>query len=65
MSKATTDVLGIGNAIVDVFSSCEEEFLESNGIILSILGLSARMGTFAQFTSALIRRCGNDFLIDS
>ena len=25
-------VLGIGNAIVDVFSSCEEEFLESNGM---------------------------------
>ncbi|SVE60790.1 uncharacterized protein METZ01_LOCUS513644, partial [marine metagenome] len=28
-SKAKTDVLGIGNAIVDVFFSCEEEFLES------------------------------------
>ena len=32
MSEATTDVLGIGNAIVDVLSRSEEAFLEERGL---------------------------------
>ena len=44
MSNATTDVLGIGNAIVDVFSSCEEEFLESNGIAKGAMTLVDQSG---------------------
>ena len=32
MSMVETDVVGIGNAIVDVFTSCGDEFLKENGL---------------------------------
>ncbi|TIX86275.1 MAG: adenosine kinase, partial [Mesorhizobium sp.] len=33
------DVLCIGNAIVDIIAQCEEEFLETNGIIKGAMNL--------------------------
>ncbi|TIV71865.1 MAG: adenosine kinase, partial [Mesorhizobium sp.] len=33
------DVLCIGNAIVDIIAQCDEEFLETNGIIKGAMNL--------------------------
>src|SRR5262245_35202339 len=53
MTQADLDVLGIGNAIVDVLAHCEDAFLEAEGLVKGSMnlievaesdGLYARMG---------------------
>jgi sugar/nucleoside kinase (ribokinase family) len=53
MTRADLDVLGIGNAIVDVLAHCDDAFLESEGLVKGSMnlievaqsdGLYARMG---------------------
>ena len=39
MSTVEKDVLGIGNAIVDVFSSCGDEFIKENGLVKGAMTL--------------------------
>ena len=49
VSKAKTDVLGIGNAIVDVFSSCSDEFLKENGMAKGMMTLVDQGGASALY----------------
>ena len=50
MTKLKTDVVGIGNAIVDVFAICDDKFLARNSMAKGVMTLVDHEAASALYT---------------
>ena len=55
MSSSRFDVLAVGNAIVDIFGQCEDDFLEANGVekgVMTLLDAAASKQLYSALCNA-------------